>query len=163
MLFLIFSHSNLWVSISAGTVTWCGNGQSCSSFVRLNMFSFLSVPPENHRLESSFQNHLVLKVLVVRSNPVLMLLFPNIANFILQRPECGSPLILPVMTPLLPPLLVQLLQLLRLALLHRLRHARHGAAATGGPALHFFLEDDERLSCVFHHCASISSRVWPRC
>lgn len=92
-----------------------------------NVFS-LSVRVENHRLESSYQNHLVLKVLVVSINHTFSTL--AVLSFSDKRAAslANSPLIMSVLT-LYP--IVQLLQLFCLAVLHRLCHAGHGAPQTG--------------------------------
>lgn len=75
-------------------------------------------PSENHRLESSYQNHLVLKVLVVSMSEARAAA-PCHGRHSSHQCLLSS---------------VQLLQLFRLAVLHRLHHAGHGAAQAGRSA-----------------------------
>lgn len=80
---------------------------------------------ENHRLESSYQNHLVLKVLVVSFNR---------RHCLCQRRRRLIRVSLTVTAWTFPFSAVRLLQLFRLLVLHRLRHAGHGAAPSGWSA-----------------------------
>lgn len=135
---------NVFKGLTPGKVRlWSGPGvpdfwQSLTGFqlllwtLRWVIADMFSVCLENHRLESSYQNHLVLKVLVVSE-----MSYPQLsANCTLYWWECSLSYHHLTSHNCLNSFfsLVQLLQLFRVALLHCLCHAGHGASQTGRSA-----------------------------